>query len=237
MTQPNSILIRNASLAACAAMLFATQAQGFDPFDDPNAPFAPVLENVAKEGVTTGNIGAARWPLQNLPQISNFRVVAHHKIPNPNETAARGRNGFLAIASSAPSAPNKATCAYVGNRIGTRTGTGDSLVETDSGQFAPSGRPALPPEFAILDISDPTNPVWMSAYPMVLGSQLREGRSIPSRYTLIVQNFSAGTDNVPGPNDDAHNNLQIFDITDCLKPKFVQQISFGAQIPHEFFVW
>ena len=48
---------------------------------------------------------------------------------------------------------------------------------------------------------------------------------------------AAFTANVPAPADDTHDNLSIYDIQDCLHPKFVQQIGYGSQIPHEFFVW
>src|SRR6185295_12168919 len=112
---------------------------------DPFAPFAPVVVNVAKEGIVTGNIGEARWPREFLPQISNFEVIGHNIVPNPGERTARGRNGFLAISASGLDEgggmiADGTTCAYLGSRIGTRTGTGDSPVELGSGQFGPSGR-------------------------------------------------------------------------------------------------
>jgi len=219
-----------------------TAAEEFDPFADPFAPFAPVVVNVAKEGILTGNIGEARWPLANLPQISNFELIGFNKIPNPGDRVARGRNGFVAIAESGAdmgggNIGNTVTCAYVGQRVGEKTGTGSSPIELGAGQFGPSGRPAQPPELAIIDITDPRNPTWAGAMPMVLGSQHREGRTIPERHTLIVQNYQTGTATSPGAADDAHNNLQIFDVQDCLHPKFVQQISNGSQVPHEFNVW
>jgi hypothetical protein len=220
----------------------SSRAEEFDPFADPFAPFAPVVVNVAKEGILTGNIGEARWPVEFLPQISNFEIVGHNLVPNPGDRIARGRNGFVAIAESGKNEgggliADGTTCAYIGSRIGTRTGTGDSLVEFGPGDFRPSGRPALPPEVAIVDITDPRSPKWVGAIPMVLGAQPREGRTIPDRNTLIVQNYATGTTNVPGPTDDAHNNLQVFDISDCINPKFVQQTGYGTQVPHEFFVW
>ena len=93
--------VRTAVMAACGASLLCavsiSKAQDFDPFADPFAPFAPVLQNVAKEGIITGNIGSARWPLENLPQISNFEVIGHNKIPNPGDRIARGRHGSFAI--------------------------------------------------------------------------------------------------------------------------------------------
>jgi len=217
-------------------------AQEFDPFADPFAPFAPVLENVAKEGIITGNIGSARWPLENLPQISNFEVIGHNKIPNPGDRIARGRNGFIAIAESGAdmgggNIAGSVTCAYVGQRVGNLTGTGDSLVEAGNGQFITTGRPAVPPEIAILDVTNPRNPTWAGSVPGILGAQNREGRTIPERHTLLVQNYQTATTNVPAAADDAHDNLQVFDVQDCLHPRLVQTLGYGSQIPHEFFVW
>src|SRR5262245_3271370 len=167
MARRGPILFRQAWIAACSAGLLSgaalVKAQDFDPFADPFAPFAPVVQNVAKEGIVTGNIGTARWPLENLPQISNFEVIGHNKIPNPGDRIARGRNGFLAIAESGAdmgggNIANTVTCAYVGQRVGNRTGTGDALGGTGGGQFGATVQPARPPERCARRMSERERP-------------------------------------------------------------------------------
>jgi hypothetical protein len=159
-------------------------------------------------------IGALREPLEKLPQIENFKVLAYNPLPHFGGTVARGRNGPTGISGN---------CFYVGNRLGRRTGTGELF-----------GNAAQPPDNLIVDIADPRNPRVVGEFLTVLGATSRELRTIPDRNTLIVMNFADGA-----PNSPAVNNYQVFDITDCRSPKLVQTfpIDNGLANPHEFYLW
>jgi hypothetical protein len=99
------------SLASFGGVAVSTAADTpFDPFADPFAPFAPAVVNVAKEGILTGNIGEARWPLPEPAADLQLKVIGHND-SQPGDTIARGRNGFVAIAKAVPTwaAPTSAT--------------------------------------------------------------------------------------------------------------------------------
>lgn len=162
-------------------------------------------------------IGALRKPLEKLPQIENFRVLAHNPLPHFRGTIARGRNGPTGIAGD---------CFYVGNRVGRRTGTGPAF-----------GTAPQPTDNLIVDISNPRNPRVVGEFTTVLGATSRELRTIPDRNTLIVMNFRDTA--VAAADSAAVNNFQVFDVTDCRKPEFVKFINIGDGLarPHEFFVW
>lgn len=159
-------------------------------------------------------IGALREPLEKLPQIENFRVISHNPLAHFGGTVARGRNGPTGIAGD---------CFYVGNRVGRRTGTGGT-----------SGKPALPPDNLIVDISNPRHPRVVGEFLTAPGASSRELRTIPDRNTLLVMNFADGV-----ADSAAVNNYQIFDITDCRKPKLVATVPVGNGLarPHEFYLW
>ncbi len=157
-------------------------------------------------------IGALREPLDELPQIENFKVIGHNPLPNPGDTRPRGRNGPIGISGD---------CLYVGSRIGRRPGTGPAF-----------GSPALPPEILIVDISDPSEPEVVGALPTILNATSRELRTIPDLNTLIVMNFRD-----TGPDSGTVNNYQIYDITDCRHPVLTQTLPLGVDRPHEFFLW
>jgi hypothetical protein len=159
-------------------------------------------------------IGALREPLEKLPQIENFKVLAHNPLPHFGGTVARGRNGPTGIAGD---------CFYVGNRVGRRTGTGGT-----------SGRPAQPPDNLIVDISNPRNPRLVGEFLTTLGATSRELRTIPDRNAMVVMNFADGV-----PDSAAVNNFQLFDITDCRRPQLVRTVPVGNGLarPHEFYLW
>ena len=160
-------------------------------------------------------IGSARVPLEKLPQVENFEVIAHNPLPNPGDVIARGRNGPVGIAGD---------CLYVGNRIGRRTGTGPNF-----------GTDFVPSETLIVDIADPSDPQVVGAFQTILGATSRELRTIPDMNTLIILNFR-DTDVAPDEGGNV-NNYQIYDITDCRNPRFVRTIEVGLARPHEFFLW
>jgi hypothetical protein len=157
-------------------------------------------------------IGASREPLDDLPQIENFRVVGHTVITNPGQTIERGRNGSASLAPP---------CAYVGNRLGRRSGTGPDF-----------GRPVRPPEIAIVDIGQPSEPRVVGHLATPAGGTTRELRAFPEMDTLYVMNFAAEDDTGMEV-----NNLMIYDISDCENPVLKQTIDLGEWHPHEFFVW
>lgn len=204
--------------AACTlALLFGTPAS---PADDSHE-IVPAAQGFKKRPRPV--IGALREPLRALPQIESFEVVGYNPLPNPGGSIARGRNGPIGIAGN---------CLYVGNRTGRRTGTGPAF-----------GNAAVPPEVLIVDISHPHRPAVVGAFQTPLGSTSRELRTIPDMNTLIVMNFRAtgvegGGGGLPdAPNDGVVNNYQIYDISDCRKPRLVSTTSLGASQPHEFFLW
>lgn len=158
-------------------------------------------------------IGALREPLDKLPQVENFQLVGHTIITNPGETIERGRNGSISLAPP---------CGYVGNRLGRRSGTGPAF-----------GKPVMPPEIAIVDISNPNKPTVIGHLVTPAGGTTRELRAFPELNTLYVMNFAADT----GVTGAAVNNFMIYDITDCRRPVLKQTIGFGSATPHEFFVW
>jgi hypothetical protein len=104
-------------------------------------------------------------------------------------------------------------CLYIANRLGRRTGTG-----------AHFGNAELPPEIAIVDISNPAKPKTVGHFATILGSNNREVRTIPGRTALFVLN------------DGAVDNIQIYDVSDCRKPVLANIIEIGDS-GHEFFVW
>ena len=159
-------------------------------------------------------IGALREPLEKLPQIENFKVLAHNPLPHFRGSVARGRNGPTGIAGD---------CFYVGNRVGRRTGTGGT-----------SGTAPQPPDNLIVDISNPRNPRVVGEFLTILGATSRELRTIPDRNAMVVMNFADGV-----PDSAAVNNFQLFDITDCRKPQLVRTVPVGNGLarPHEFYLW
>lgn len=169
-------------------------------------------------------IGALRQPLDHLPQIENFQVIGETIITNPGQTIERGRNGGLAIADN---------CLYVGNRLGRRSGT--------------SGAAALPPEVAIVDISNPSKPEVVGRLPTILNATTREVRAFGSPLnTLFVQNFRVGLPDAATsvPDSDALNNIQIYDLSSgCRNPRLTATVRLDSPSgpdnarPHEFFVW
>jgi hypothetical protein len=158
-------------------------------------------------------IGALREPLDKLPQVENFRLVGHTVIPNPGDEIERGRNGAVSLAPP---------CAYVGNRLGRRSGTGPDF-----------GNAVQPPEIAIVDISRPRSPEVVEHLETPAGGTSRELRAFPELDTLYVQNFAANEDETGA----AVNNLMIYDISDCREPELKATIDLGDWEPHEFFVW
>jgi hypothetical protein len=165
-------------------------------------------------------IGAERRPLEKLPQIENFQVIGNTIIPNPGDDIERGRDGGIAIAND---------CLYVGNRLGRRSGTGPDF-----------GTPALPPEIAIVDISNPRRPRVVSYLETILNATTREVRAFGApTNTLFVQNFAQA----PGVDSDELNNIQIYDVSDCRQPALTATIRLDGPDgpddarPHEFFVW
>jgi hypothetical protein len=174
------MLFRKSLLAAGSLGLLvgatSSNAQGFDPFADPFAPFAPIVVNVAKEGIVTGNIGEARWPREFLPQISNFEVIGRNIVPNPGDRVARGRMafsrspqaGWMKAAARLPMAQRAPTLAAVS------APAPEPAIHRSS--LAPSirteRRPAMPPEIAIIDITDPRNPTWAGAVPTIWDHRL-----------------------------------------------------------------
>lgn len=173
----------------------------------------------AAQSPPTG-VGAPRAPLDQLPQAQNFELVGHTIVPNPGETVERGRNGSVSLAPP---------CAYVGNRLGRRSGTGPNF-----------GTPALPPEVAIVDVSDPSRPRVAGYLPTPRGGTNRELRALPEVNALYVMNFAAnvpGFESGPAELDEAVNNFMIYDVTDCQRPVLRSTIDLGAWAPHEFFVW
>ena len=149
-------------------------------------------------------IGALREPLSKLPQIENFHIVGHDVVPNPGDTRPRGRNGGIAIQDD---------CLYVANRLGRRTGTG-----------AHFGNAELPPEIAIVDISNPAKPRTVGHFATILGSNNREIRTIPGGTALFVLN------------DGAVDNIQIWDVSNCRRPVLANTINI-VDSGHEFYVW
>ncbi len=160
-------------------------------------------------------IGALRKPLDKLPQIEHFQVVGHTIITNPGQVIERGRNGAVQLAES---------CAYVGNRLGRRSGTGPAF-----------GTPALPPEIAIVDVGNPRNPIVIGHLVTPAGGTTRELRALPERNTLIVQNF--GADNTAfSPPVAPVNNFMFYNISNCSNPILKHTLTLPAA-PHEFLVW
>ncbi|PTL82130.1 hypothetical protein DAT35_20230 [Vitiosangium sp. GDMCC 1.1324] len=157
-------------------------------------------------------IGALRKPLDDLPQIENFKVIGHNVLPNPGDTRPRGRNGPIGISGD---------CLYVGSRVGHRPGTGPAF-----------GKPALPPDILIVDISDPDDPEVVGSLPTALNATSRELRTIPDLHTLIVLSSRE-----TGPDNGSVNNYQIYDIRDCRHPVLTQTIPLGVDRPHGFFLW
>ena len=149
-------------------------------------------------------IGALREPFSKLPQIENFHIVGHDVIPNPNDTRPRGRNGGIAV---------QADCLYVANRLGRRSGTG-----------AHFGNAELPPEIAIIDISNPKKPRTVGHFTTILGSNNREIRTIPGGTALFVLN------------DGAVDNIQIYDVSNCRRPVLENTINIPSS-GHEFYLW
>jgi hypothetical protein len=164
-------------------------------------------------------IGAQRVPLEDLPQISNFKVVGETIIPNPGERIERGRDGGIAIAND---------CLYVGNRLGRRSGTED-----------------VPPEVAIVNIRNPRNPRVIGHLTTILGATSREVRAFSAPLnTLFVQNFRQDPFEDPQFEDSqAVNNIQIYDVSVCRNPQLTTTVFLDGPEgpdnarPHEFFVW
>lgn len=167
-------------------------------------------------------IGAPRLPLDKLPQIENFQVIGETIITNPGEAIERGRNGGIAIAND---------CLYIANRLARRSGTGPTF-----------GTPALRPEIAIVDISNPQRPEVVGHLQTILNAVNREVRAFGAPLnTLFVQNFRSA----PAPDSEAVNNIQLYDVSKCREPRLTVTISLdgspgtppGLGRPHEFFVW
>lgn len=174
--------------------------------------YAPRLDTPFKEAPRP-IIGALREPLKDLPQIENFKVVGHTVIPNPGGEIERGRNGAISLAPP---------CAYIGNRLGRRTGTGPDF---DNAVRAP--------EVAIANIGKPRKPRVIGHIQTPLGGTTRELRAYPELDTLYVQNFQSEEEETGA----ATNNLMIYDISNCRKPVLKTTIDFGEWMPHEFNVW
>lgn len=158
-------------------------------------------------------IGALREPLEDLPQVENFTLVGHTVIRNPGERIERGRNGAVSLAPP---------CAYVGNRLGRRSGTGPDFDNT-----------LRDPEIAIVDISRPLRPRVVEHLRTPRGGTSRELRAFPELDTLYVQNFGANEEEAGA----SVNNFMIYDISDCRDPDLKATIDLGEWEPHEFFVW
>lgn len=173
-----------------------------EPLDIPKQG-DPALDTPIKR-VPRPIIGALREPLSKLPQIENFKVIGHDVIPNPGDTRPRGRNGGIAIQDD---------CLYVANRLGRRTGTG-----------AHFGTPELPPEIAIVDISNPARPRTVGHFATILGSNNREIHTIEGGHALFVLN------------DGAVDNIQIYDVSNCRRPVLANTIEIRDS-GHEFFLW
>jgi hypothetical protein len=146
------------------------------------------------------------------PRNAHFELIAHHPLPNPGGTIARGRNGPTGISGD---------CLYVGSRIGRRPGTGPRF-----------GTPPLPPEVLIVDIAHPRRPRVVGTLPTLLNATARELRTLPDAHALILLNVQE-----TAPAGGAENHYQIYDITDCRRPVLRQTISLGADRPHALFLW
>src|SRR5712691_7437573 len=82
--------------AALLLSVVAWTAQAHDGDDDDDEGFAPAVDTPIKHAPRP-IIGALRKPLEKLPQIENFKVIGHNRLPNPGDTIARGRNGPIGI--------------------------------------------------------------------------------------------------------------------------------------------
>lgn len=153
-------------------------------------------------------IGAIREPLSRLPQYENFQLVGHLAINNPGQTLGRGRNGAVEIAPP---------YAYIGNRLGRRSGTGPNF-----------GTPALPPEIAIVDISNPAAPTMAGWLQTPAGGSTREIRAMVDLNLLIVGNSAE---------DGSTNNFMFYNISNRANPVLQSTLNLGTWNPHEFFVW
>lgn len=80
------------------------------------------------------------------------------------------------------------------------------------------------PQIAILDVSDPTQPVLANELVLSPGSRPVELRVVPDLHLLVVLNFSAGL------------TFITFDVSDCLNPQPLGTFGLGA-VPHEFYLW
>lgn len=173
--------------------------------------------NVSGQPAPPGNVyealGALRWGVGRLPQITNFAMVAHHPLVNPPGSRAsgteipRGMNAALALAKN---------CAYVGSRDGLQ-------------------------DVLIVDIAQPTNPTVTDFIPGIPLSTSRELRGVGDLDLLVVGDFrirkGEPTLENPTDTDGTVNNFRIYDIADCKKPVLRATIDLGPNVYHEFYLW
>jgi hypothetical protein len=83
---------------------------------------------------------------------------------------------------------------------------------------------------AIVDAANPRKPRVVGTIPPVTGVTQRELRADVGLGLLVVMNYTTSTGSLG-------NNVKIYDITSCTKPKLLSTYDMGPRSPHEFFLW
>ena len=83
---------------------------------------------------------------------------------------------------------------------------------------------------AIVDVRNPKKPKQVGTIPPVKGATQRELRADAGLGILVVMSYSLTTGGVG-------NDLKVYDIRSCTKPKLLSTVDFGRRSPHEFFLW
>lgn len=130
-------------------------------------------------------------------------------------------------ASAAGATPATAALDLVGHESLGGRGMNAALAVADHCAYVGS-RDDAPP--MVVDIADPAHPAVAGQLAAHAGSTPRELRAVPSERLLVVMFYALQSG--------AANRLEVYRWTsDCRTPMPVGAYDFGAQQPHEFYLW
>lgn len=138
---------------------------------------------------------------------SRYGLTKGFTLVGHTDLGQRAMNSPLAVAGK---------CAYVGDRT--------------------YGRARAQGGVAVVDVSNPRKPRRVATIPAVDSATQRELRADAGLGILVVMSYSGSIAGgaTGGP---SLNNLKLYDIRTCTKPRLLSTYDFGGRSPHEFFLW